>query len=81
MLMHDHQGTTSIEFFNRRILASNLERILSDSNFTNHRVLILRYFLTVLTRLRIHFLLGFSPVFIHPIEYCVIQKCDDSEVC
>jgi SAM-dependent methyltransferase len=67
--------------FNRSMLVSTLERIVSDPDFAARRSPNMRRFLSGLVRLRMHCLLGFVPALLQPIIDCSIQKISDVEMC
>lgn len=65
--------TLSVDF-NRRLLVSTLERMVSDKDFASRRSPVLRRFLSLLVRLRIHELCRFLPATMQPIMDCSVVK-------
>ena len=68
-------------FFNRTILVTTLDRMVTDSEFAARRSVAMRLFLAMLVRMRIHVLFAFVPAFLQPIMDCSVQKINSSEVC
>jgi len=66
--------------FNRAMLVSTLERIVSDPDFAARRSPSMRRFLSGLVCLRIHCLLGLVPAMLQPIIDCRIQKISNVEM-
>jgi SAM-dependent methyltransferase len=66
--------------FNRLLLASTLERISSDREFSNRRSPAIRKLIVLFVRLRLHQLLRFMPATLQPIIDCRAEKISDSEV-
>ena len=66
--------------FNRSMLVSTLERIVSDPEFAARRPPSMRSFLSGLVHLRMHYLLGSVPALLQPIIDCSMQKIPDVEI-
>jgi SAM-dependent methyltransferase len=67
--------------FNRSMLASTLERIAVDTEFASRRSPILRSLISILVRLRIHFLFRLIPASMQPIMDCCVEKASILEAC
>ncbi len=65
--------------FNRLLLVSTFERIVSDPDFASRRSPAVRKLLLMAVRLRLHLLLQFMPATLQPIMDCRVQKIPDSE--
>lgn len=60
--------------FNRSLLVSTLERVITDPHFASRRSPVMRFAMSLLVRLRMHKLLRFLPAAAQPIMDCRIQK-------
>ena len=60
--------------FNRRLLGSIFERLVTDANFARRRSPLVARTLRVLVRVRIHFLFRFIPATLQPIIDCRLRK-------
>lgn len=65
--------------FNRTMLVSTLERVVSDRDFAARRSPAMRLVLAGLVHLKIHVLLGLVPALFQPIMDCTIEKIDAKE--
>ncbi|MDO9224749.1 MAG: hypothetical protein Q8M09_03920 [Pseudomonadota bacterium] len=65
--------------FNRSMLVSTLERIVSDPDFAARRSPSMRFLLGSLVHFRVHRLFGLVPALLQPIMDCSIQKISDVE--
>lgn len=67
--------------FNRRLLASTLERIATDRLFAERRAPVVREVLLLLVRSRLPQLFQFVPAMFQPVMDCRLQKMINFEVC
>jgi len=65
--------------FNRSMLTSTLERVALDTEFAGRRSPVIRGFILMLVRLRIHLLFSFIPAAMQPIIDCRIGKTTNLE--
>lgn len=65
--------------FNRSLLVTALERIVTDSQFAGRRSPMMRKILRTLVNLKLHRLFRFMPAMIQPVIDCRVQKISESE--
>lgn len=65
--------------FNRLLLVSTLERVVTDKQFAGRRSPSIRRILLALVRLRLHTLFQFMPATVQPIIDCRVRKISSSD--
>lgn len=63
--------------FNRNILFSTLERVVTDENFASRRSALVSSFLKAIVKLRLHYLLKLAPARFQPLMDCQICRIAD----
>lgn len=65
--------------FNRLLLVSTLERVVTDKQFAGRRSPAMRWILLAIVRLRLHNLFQFMPATVQPIIDCRVRKTSASD--
>jgi hypothetical protein len=60
--------------FNRRLLASTLERVVFDKDFSMRRSKWVYVVIVALVQLRLHYVVGFVPATLQPIIDCAVTR-------
>ena len=66
--------------FNRCLLASTLERVVFDKDFSRRRSKWVYVVVVALVQLRLHYIVGFLPAMLQPIIDCVVTRTGFKEV-